>query len=415
MIVLPNSYRLTTGNNGCLRFVEIDGGDVYLLVDLCTKIPATARIVRGHIVGLEGSPPSGYDGTYVEIQLTDGTPGAENLYGTVRLADGRQVGHAITMVDPQLGLHSRLRGLFETEVLAQKAVLVIGLGSGGSSVAVELAKAGVRNFALVDHDRLEVHNVLRHACGISDLGRLKTNAVRDIILDKNPDANVTTVNRQCDWTWHHEMLELVHRADLVFCCTDNRPSRLMINALCVRDSKPCIYGGAFRRAYGGQVLRVTPHTSLCYQCFIDLMPEMAENQEIASASAAVRIAYSDMPVAVEPGMSTDIAPISLMCAKLGILELLRGSETTLSPLYDDLTSSWYMWLNRREKGTQWEALPALDSGDADFRIMAWYGVRAERNKACPTCGEFYMYADPAGRLTPSSAEVAAFGPALAVE
>lgn len=59
-----------------------------------------------------------------------------------------------------------------------------GLGSGGASIAVELAKAGVGNFALVDFDRLELHNISRHIAGVNELGRLKTNIVRDAIWER---------------------------------------------------------------------------------------------------------------------------------------------------------------------------------------------------------------------------------------
>src|SRR5207237_3839927 len=85
-------------------------------------------------------------------------------------------------------LFSRVHGLYETNVLAGKTVLIIGVGSGGSTIALELVKAGVGNFLLVDPDRVEVANVVRHLCGLSDLGRFKTKAIRDLILEKNPFA-----------------------------------------------------------------------------------------------------------------------------------------------------------------------------------------------------------------------------------
>ena len=44
------------------------------------------------------------------------------------------------------------------------------------------------------------------------------------------------------------------RANVVICGTDNRPSKLLVNNLCIEANVPAVYGGAFRRAYGGQVL-----------------------------------------------------------------------------------------------------------------------------------------------------------------
>ena len=85
---------------------------------------------------------------------------------------------------------SRLKGIFDTRVLSAKTVSVIGAGSGGSVGALELAEAGVGNFVLVDFDRLRAHNISRHVCGLADVGRFKTRAVRDAILQHNPQASV---------------------------------------------------------------------------------------------------------------------------------------------------------------------------------------------------------------------------------
>ena len=54
---------------------------------------------------------------------------------------------------------------------------------------------------------------------------------------------------------------LIAAADVVICGTDSRPSKLLLNRLCIEENVVAVYGGAFRRAYGGQVLRVRPKTS----------------------------------------------------------------------------------------------------------------------------------------------------------
>ena len=57
-----------------------------------------------------------------------------------------------------------------------------------------------------------------------------------------------------------------------------------------------------------------------------LLPEQAQDQEISNRRAAEGLAYADRPVAIEPGLSTDIAPISLMVVKLAIQELLKDQK-----------------------------------------------------------------------------------------
>ena len=92
------------------------------------------------------------------------------------------------MIPSKENLYSRNKGILEIGVLEHKHVAVIGLGSFGSQIAIELAKAGVGEFSLVDFDRVELHNLARHTCFVKDLGRLKTDAIAESVLGKNPYA-----------------------------------------------------------------------------------------------------------------------------------------------------------------------------------------------------------------------------------
>ena len=265
---------------------------------------------------------------------------------------------------------------------------IFGQGSGGSHIAIELAKSGVSQFDLIDHDRLEVCNVARHQCDLADIGRLKVDAMADAIKRKNPYAKVTTWPMKADRAQFEIVLEIVRKANLVYAATDSHSSKLFINKACVREGRTCIFAGANRRAYGGQILRVRPGASLCFQCFSMLLPEVAQDQEISSEEQAEGLAYTDRPVPIEPGLSTDIAPISLMAVKLGIQELLKDKPTTLRSLDQDLVADWWIWLNRREIGTQFEDLKPLEFNLDGMHILRWYGMEIHRHEACTECGDF---------------------------
>jgi molybdopterin/thiamine biosynthesis adenylyltransferase len=185
-----------------------------------------------------------------------------------------------------------------------------------------------------------------------------------------------------------EIQTLVRRSDIVVCATDGRASRLFVNKLCVLEDKTCFFGGAFRRAHGGQVLRVKPGQSACYHCFVLTMPEREADHEISSPENADAIQYSDRPVAVEPGLSLDVAPIAQMVAKLALQELLIGKESTLHSLDRDFTEGWYFWVNRPEPGTEYAKLPPLCDSTDEITIMRWYGVHLDKDPGCPACGDF---------------------------
>ncbi len=294
----------------------------------------------------------------------------------------------LMVIPRESDIFDRIRGVFETDQLRKKKVAVIGLGSGGSFIARELCKSGVGNFLLVDHDRLESGNICRHECGLRDLGRKKVAAMAELLLDRNPALKVETMDLKVSGKSIGKLKNAIDDVDLVICATDNRESRLLVNRICLELDKTLLFGAVFRRAYGGQILRVIPHLTPCYQCFVSALPGVMEDQEISSAESAATIAYSDRPVAIEPGLSTDILPVALQMAKMSILELLRGTETTLSSLFDDIVAPLHLWINRREKGTDYEKLQPMENNIDEMTVLRWYGIFIPKDPNCPACGDY---------------------------
>lgn len=66
-------------------------------------------------------------------------------------------------------------------------VHIIGCGSVGSTVAENLARCGVTKMTLWDFDKVEPHNISNQMFRNQDIGRLKVEALRDILIEINPD------------------------------------------------------------------------------------------------------------------------------------------------------------------------------------------------------------------------------------
>ena len=285
-------------------------------------------------------------------------------------------------------LSARNRGLIETDILKDSSVLIVGLGTGGIQIAIDLAKCGVGRFHLIDPDRLEIGNISRHHAGLSHIGRKKVLVARDLLLEKNPKVSVFSYPIKADESRMSEIQKIVDEVDVVICATDNRESKLLINSICVTSKKIVFFAGAFRRAYGGQILRVYPEKTACYHCFLLGMPDVETDREISSATNAGDIAYSDMPVAIEPGLAIDVEPIGTMTSKLVLQELIKDKQSTLHILDKDFTANWYLWLNRPEPGTKYTLLSPLSELSDKMTILRWYGVEFSKDDACPTCGNF---------------------------
>jgi len=388
--------QLTHHGTVSVRFSAWDDGDAFTQCDLGPQ-PAPSVVAGAVLMDGKATPPKGTE-LRVVLKMIDASTRDPSIFvapdGSAYLAMGsRQVNGtdelvATTFVDVQPALATRRAGILETSILSDTCVLVFGVGTGGAHAVLELAKCGVGRFILVDPDRLSVGNVVRHPGGVSQVGRLKVNVVRDLIHEKNPDAHVSTHPVALNHDNIETIKPLIAKANVVICATDNRPSKLLVNKLCIESNVVAVYGGAFRRAYGGQVLRVRPKQSPCHECFVAAMPEESTDVEISSTAGADEIAYSDRPVAIEPGLSLDVLPIANMLTKLALLELLADKETSLSILKRDFDAPWYLWLNRPEPGTQYASWPPLSESSDEMTINRWYGIYFDRDPGCSACGDF---------------------------
>ena len=286
-------------------------------------------------------------------------------------------------------LYSRSAGLIENDELQHKRVLIIGLGSFGSQIAVDLAKAAVGEYALIDFDKLERHNVVRHACSLRDVGRLKTDAVEELILGKNPYAKIDKF--PIDVNEHPEVVESeIAKADVVICATDNNQSRFMISEMVERLGKVCIYGRANTRAEGGDVFIQRPGGP-CYNCLVGTSAYDVQSEEVSSKEAGLRsgriAAYTapeDVEAIVQVGLAIDIAPITNMMVKLALVELSKGTSAGLAALEGEFVYDYWMWANRRERRFR-EWAPFNRAGHLPT-ILRWYGVKIPKDEMCPICG-----------------------------
>lgn len=75
--------------------------------------------------------------------------------------------------------------------LARAHVAVFGIGGVGGHCAEALARSGIGKFTLVDRDTVSLSNLNRQIVALhSTVGRLKTEVMRERILDINPEAEV---------------------------------------------------------------------------------------------------------------------------------------------------------------------------------------------------------------------------------
>lgn len=373
--------------------MELDDGEVYHVYTAPPRAhfagrPCPAVVDMRHVQPDSEIPPDlgPRDGARVVVLL--GLVGGRVSARSFAYREDRWVEGSVKFVPVQADLYTRSSGLLETGALQQKSVAVVGLGSGGSAIAVALAQTGLGRMILVDRDRLEIGNVSRHACGVGDLGRRKTRALRDLVLGKNPAIDVTM--HDLDVVKQPAALRTALRGvDLIIGATDGDASRFLVNQMALELGVTTIFGRVLTRATGGDVLRVRPHDSPCLACiyterFLAQRPREYSRMPEAREDAASYMSETDLEAQIQVGLASDIAPVANLMTKLALVELSRHSAGGLEALDADLHADFYVWANRREG--VYASWSPMGFSYTQPSILRWYGADVSRRPDCGACG-----------------------------
>jgi molybdopterin/thiamine biosynthesis adenylyltransferase len=221
----------------------------------------------------------------------------------------------------------RMHELVSPLSLAKKGVLIVGLGSGGSTVASFLARTGIFYFGLVDHETLQEVNLSRHIGLPQDIGRQKVEIVKEKLEAINPEAQVEALN--FDVLADSDRLRaLIAEYDLVLACTGHPQINHVTNQLALEVGTPAVYAGVFPRGVGGYVLQVSPEQeTACFNCLFSLTKEgYPTDSDQLLQQTAQQYGLNAQELHAQQGLYVDIGFVALLQAKAAIVTLLRGSN-----------------------------------------------------------------------------------------
>ena len=157
--------------------------------------------------------------------------------------------------------------------LINSKVLVIGLGGLGSSCSIYLAAAGVGNLGILDFDKVGRSNLHRQIIHSEKyINHPKAESAKDRISQINSDVKVIGYNMKLT---PENAVDLISNYDIIADCTDNFPSRYLVNDSCVLAGRPFAHAAVFQ--FFGQAMTIIPGKSACYRC---LLPEAPPTEVI---------------------------------------------------------------------------------------------------------------------------------------
>lgn len=185
---------------------------------------------------------------------------------------------------PEIGVQGQMK-------LKAAAVLLVGVGGLGSPAALYLAAAGVGKLGLVDDDRVALSNLQRQVLhSVQTLGESKPSSGAKILHDLNPEIEVNQYSYRLT---DDNAARLIDAYNIVLDCTDNYPTRLLINRVCAAQHKPMIHGAVFK--FEGQVSVFQSPAGPCYSCLYpqkpveEVIPDPSTNGLISTAPGIIGV------------------------------------------------------------------------------------------------------------------------------
>ena len=120
-----------------------------------------------------------------------------------------------------IGRHSaNLQNAFSSATVA-----ICGLGGLGSNIAVALTRAGIGKLILIDFDRVDISNLHRQQYKANQIGKYKTEALVQSLLEIDPYMEIATVTKRIT---EDNVCSLLKDADIVCEAFDNAEAKAML-------------------------------------------------------------------------------------------------------------------------------------------------------------------------------------------
>jgi molybdopterin/thiamine biosynthesis adenylyltransferase len=177
--------------------------------------------------------------------------------------------------------------------IEQSQVAIVGLGGIGSHVVQQLTYLGVRDFILVDPDKVETSNLNRLVgSGQGSHGKSKVDVAQHMIrsISGNKLVNVQSLREDLRTA---NAFRAILDSDVIFGCVDNDGPRLILNELALAYMIPyidCAAGISVdgnRMEAGGRIVVVQPENP-CLVCCKEIDTEEASNYLAPPAELQLR-------------------------------------------------------------------------------------------------------------------------------
>ncbi|XP_041668762.1 adenylyltransferase and sulfurtransferase MOCS3 [Cheilinus undulatus] len=195
------------------------------------------------------------------LELNDKVTPLTPLKAKAALSNEDIMRYSRQLLLPELGVQGQLN-------LSKTSVLVVGCGGLGCPLAQYLAAAGIGRLGLLDYDEVELSNLHRQVLhGEENQCQAKALSAASAVRRLNSTVECIPYHLQLS---PENALQLIQQYDIVADCSDNVPTRYLVNDACVLSGKPLVSASALRME--GQLTVYNYHGGPCYRCLYPVPP-----------------------------------------------------------------------------------------------------------------------------------------------
>lgn len=175
------------------------------------------------------------------------------------------------------------------EKLRSATVAVCGLGGLGTNIAVPLTRAGVGKLILIDFDKVDITNLHRQQYKFSQVGKFKTDALKENLLEINPYIDVETYTVRLT---QKNIPHLIENASVVCEAFDDAEEKAMlVNFVLEKMPEKYIVSGSGMAGFdSGNTIKTKKITDRFYVCG-DEVNEVGRGKELVSSRVMLCAAH----------------------------------------------------------------------------------------------------------------------------
>jgi adenylyltransferase/sulfurtransferase len=192
--------------------------------------------------------------------------------------------------------------------LADRRVLVVGIGGLGAPAAAALAAAGVGTLGLIDPDRVDASNLPRQTLyADADVGLAKVEVAAARLAERTPGLRTCTTYRR----FTADDVALAAAYDALVDGTDSIAAKFAVNDAAVAAGRPLVHAAVL--GWRAQLTTILPGATACYRCVFEDAPPPG-----------------DVPSCQDAGVVGATTALAAAIQAAEVVRLLTGSRPALA-------------------------------------------------------------------------------------